>query len=97
MTSTAPTLELSSAETKLAKSNYICSESDFWGRGPVFESGISHKRHNDPDTLQDHCVTIEKIAGKRWIPTPEAKKIFKKINKFLSSTAANRVILPRQS
>ena len=29
------------------------STPDFWGRGPRFESGISH---NDPDALQDHCV-----------------------------------------
>ena len=26
---------------------------DFWGKGPGFESDISH---NDPDGLQDHCV-----------------------------------------
>ena len=30
----------------------IASAPDFWGRGPGFESGISH---NDPDALQDHC------------------------------------------
>ena len=29
------------------------SAPDFWGRGPGFESDISH---NDPDALQDHYV-----------------------------------------
>ena len=28
------------------------SAPDFWGRGPGFESGISH---SDPDALQDQC------------------------------------------
>ena len=33
--------------------NSYVSSPDFWGRGPGFESGLSH---NDPDALQDHCV-----------------------------------------
>ena len=28
---------------------------DFWGRGPRFESGISH---SDPDALQDRCAIM---------------------------------------
>ena len=53
----------------------IGSAPDFWGRGPGFESGIYH---NDPDALQDHCVILSKISGKRGEPPPEAKKIYKK-------------------
>ena len=37
---------------------------DFWGRGPDFESGISH---NDPDALQDHCDKVENLRVKREI------------------------------
>ena len=33
----------------------LVSAPDFWGRGPGFESVISH---NDPDALQDHCVIM---------------------------------------
>ena len=33
----------------------IGSEPDFWGRGPGFESGVSH---NGPWELQDHCVIL---------------------------------------
>ena len=36
----------------------IGSAPDFWGRGPGFESGISH---NDPDALQDHCDQVENL------------------------------------
>ena len=32
----------------------IDSAPDFWGRGPRFQSGISHK---DPDALQDHIIS----------------------------------------
>ena len=35
---------------------------DFWGRGPRFESGISH---NGPDALQDRCVIMKKNSGYR--------------------------------
>ena len=50
----------------------------YWGRGPGFESGISH---NDPDELQDHCDKVEKLY-KRGKPTPEAKKDYKKHKKM---------------
>ena len=33
----------------------IGSAPDFWGKGPGFESGVSHK---DPEALQDHCVIM---------------------------------------
>ena len=33
----------------------IRSTPDFRGRGPGFESGISH---NDPGALKDHCVIL---------------------------------------
>ena len=36
-------------------SNIVNISPDFRGRGPEFESGISH---NDPDALQDHCVIM---------------------------------------
>ena len=36
------------------------SAPDFWGRGPGFESDISHK---DPDVLQDYCVILWKNSG----------------------------------
>ena len=39
------------------------STPDFWGRGPGFESGISHK---DPGAVQ---------REETYICTPEAKKI----------------------
>ena len=52
----------------------VGSAPDFWGRGPGFESGISH---NDPGALQDHCVIlyILRVEGE---PPPGAKKIYKK-------------------
>ena len=36
----------------------IGSAPDLWGRGPGFESGISH---NDPAALQDHCVMCNTV------------------------------------
>ena len=42
-----------------------------------FESDISH---NEPDTLCRIIVIKYKISGKRGKPTPEAKKIFKKMS-----------------
>ena len=39
------------------------SYGNFWGRGPRFESGISH---NDPDALQDHCeIKVENLRIER--------------------------------
>ena len=39
------------------------SAPDFRGRGPRFESGISH---NDPDALQDHCeIKVENLRIER--------------------------------
>ena len=54
------------------------SASDLWGRGPGFESDISH---NEPDALQEHCDKVENLR-QRGKPTPEAKNIF--IKKCLS-------------
>ena len=34
----------------------IGSAPNFWGRGPEFESSVSH---NDPDALQDHCEIVK--------------------------------------
>ena len=34
---------------------FIGKAPDFWGRGPGFESGITH---NDPDALQDQYVIM---------------------------------------
>ena len=34
------------------------SAPNFWGRGPGFESGISH---NNPDALQDHCDKVKNL------------------------------------
>ena len=34
---------------------FVGSATDFWGRGPGFESGFSH---NDPGALQDHCAIL---------------------------------------
>ena len=39
----------------------IGSAPDFRSRGPGFGSGTSH---NDPDTLQDHCVKCRKSLGR---------------------------------
>ena len=50
----------------------IGSAPDFWGRGPGFESGISH---NDPGALQDHCAVNLRVEGGE--PQPKAKKIGK--------------------
>ena len=46
---------------------HLASAPDFWGRGPGFESGISHK---DPDALQDHFVIMYKISGQRGNTDP---------------------------
>ena len=48
-----------------------------WGRGPVFESGISPK---DPDTLHDPCV-IMYTSEDRGKPIPLLRKQILK-NKF---------------
>ena len=46
------------------------SAPDYWGRGPGFESGISH---DDSNALQDYCVKLQTISGQRGQPTLEAK------------------------
>ena len=45
----------------------IGSALDFWGRGPGFESGISH---NDPDALQGLCDNVENLRVERKL-TPD--------------------------
>ena len=54
----------------------IANAPDFWGRGPGFESGISH---NDPDALQDHCVIMLKPQGREGNIPLRQKKIEKKM------------------
>ena len=49
-------VEVQEFEDVLAHGDVVAhwySAPDFWGRGPGFESGISH---NYPYALQDHCV-----------------------------------------
>ena len=48
---------------------------DLWGRGPGFESGISH---NDPDALQDLCDKVENLREERETIPPRQKRSSKK-------------------
>ena len=57
----------------------IGSAPDFWGRGPGFESGISH---NDPDALPDHCVIMYILRVERVNLPLRPKRSLKK--SFLS-------------
>ena len=54
----------------------IGSATDFWGRGPRFESGISH---NDPGALQDHCVILQNLRVEKGSFTWDQKKYKEKI------------------
>ena len=58
----------------------VDSAPDILGRGPGFESGISHK---DPEVLQGHCVNVYTVTSKGWLSgdLPWGKKC-KKLGPF---------------
>ena len=47
---------------------FIISAPDLWGKGPEFESDISH---NDPDALHDRCVIIRAVDPNSCYADPD--------------------------